>query len=71
MRVLDVNKMKLSKLDITLDQDEFFDILTCSQSVEWHGKVYMLGYNHIHVITKDCKKYELIQNQGIEAAEKY
>ena len=71
MKVLDVNKMKLSKLDITLDQEKFFDKLSYNQSVEWHGKVYMLGYNHIHVITKDCKKYELIENQGFNAAEKY
>ena len=53
--------MKLSKLDI--DQ-KIYDDFDLNMSVEWQGKVYMLGYDHIHVITKDCKKYECIKNQG-------
>ena len=60
MRVLDIKKMKLSKHDITLDDDKVSDSIYCYNSVEWHGKVYMLGWDHIHVITKDCMKYELI-----------
>ena len=52
--------MKLSKHDITLDDNKVSDCLININTVEWHGKVYMLGLDHIHVITKDSMKYELI-----------
>ena len=64
MQVIDVETMKLSVLDITGDDEIEKDYFYCNQSVEWYGKIYMLGENHIHVITKDCKKYECIQNRG-------
>jgi hypothetical protein len=64
MKVIDVDTMKLSVLDLTWDDDENYDCLFYHHSVEWNGKVYMLGENYIHVITKDCKKYERIKNQG-------
>jgi len=67
MRVIDVNTMKQSTLDITWDSQKEKDIFLSNQSVEWLGKVYILGESHIHVITEDCKKYECIKNCGSEA----
>jgi hypothetical protein len=64
MRVIDVNTMKLSTLDVTWDYQKEKDFYYSNQSVEWHGKVYMLGDKHIHVIAEDCKKYECIKNHG-------
>jgi hypothetical protein len=64
MRV-DLNTMTLSMLDETtcieyMEPDTF----PWNHSIEWYGKVYMLGDDHIHVITKDCKKYNCIKNRG-------
>ena len=67
MRVIDVNTMKQSILDITWDSQKEKDIFFINQSVEWLGKVYILGDEHIHVITEDCKSYECIKNCGSEA----
>ena len=62
--VLDVDTMKLCSLDLTGDDDTEGDAFSWNQCVEWNGKVYMLGDGHIHVITKDCMKYESIKYQG-------
>jgi hypothetical protein len=62
--VLDVDKMKLCSLELTGDDDTEEDTFSWNQCVEWHGKVYMLGDIHIHVITKDCMKYKSIKYQG-------
>jgi hypothetical protein len=64
MRVIDVNTMKVTVLDVTCDDKKRTDIFPSNQSVEWLGKVYMLGRDHIHVITKDCKKHHCIENYG-------
>ena len=61
-RVLDVNTMKLSMLDVTWDDETESDSFRWNQSVEWNGKVYVLGRKHIHVITKDFKMHECIKN---------
>jgi hypothetical protein len=45
-------------------KEKYFDQFISIQSLEWHGKVYMLGSDHIHVMTKDCKKYECIKKRG-------
>ena len=57
MRV-DVNTMKLTMLESIWNDYAQEDHFLWNQSVEWNGKVYMLGNIHIHVISKDCKNYE-------------
>ena len=64
MRVIDVSTMQMSILDVALDYKKECDVFFYNQSVELHGKVYMLGQSHIHVITKDCQKYECIKEHG-------
>ena len=64
MTVIDVDSMKLCSLDLTGDDKTEQDTFSWNQSVEWHGKIYMLGDSHIHVLAKDCKKYESIKWQG-------
>lgn len=61
---VDLNTMKLSTLDATCVNNMESDTFPWNHSIEWHGKVYMLGDDHIHVITKDSKKYECINNRG-------
>ena len=62
---VDVNTMHM--LDFTLDENDKMDDSPSNQSVEWHGKVYILGEKHIHVITEDCKKYKCIKYRGSAA----
>jgi hypothetical protein len=69
MNIIDVNTMKLSTLDVPKDYEKQPDIFYNNQSVEWQGKVYMLGQSHIHVITKDFKKYECIKEHGYDYLE--
>ena len=64
MRVIDLNTMTLTELDMTWDCDTEYDFFYFNQSLDWHGKVYMLGKDHIHVITKDCLSYECIRDEG-------
>jgi hypothetical protein len=51
-------------LDVTCDDKKRIDKFPSNQSVEWLGKVYMLGRDHIHMITKDGKKHDFIENYG-------
>lgn len=69
MRIIDVSTMQMSILDVALDNKKEYDYFIYNQSVEWHGKVYMIGQNHIHVITKDCQKYECIKEHGYDYLE--
>jgi hypothetical protein len=66
MRVIDVDTMQLSILDVNCNHNKEFDSFFLNQSLEWYGDVYMLGFHHIHVITKDCKKYDYIKNLGFQ-----
>ena len=69
MRVIDLDTMQLSILDVNCNDYKESDAFPLNQSVEWYGEVYMLGFHHIHVITKDCKKYDCIKNLGFQHLE--
>ena len=69
MRVIDVSKKRKFKMlevtcDINCDIKKSGDYFPFNHSVEWLGKVYMLGRDHIHMITKDGKKHDFIENYG-------
>jgi len=51
MNVIEKDTIKLNKLESTWNYAT--DVSNFSQFVEWHGKIYLLGKMHIHMITKD------------------
>jgi hypothetical protein len=69
MRVIDLDTMQLSILDVYCNDVKKSDLFFLNQSLEWYSEVYMIGFDHIHVITKDCKKYDCIKNLGFQHLE--
>jgi hypothetical protein len=63
MRVIDMDTMQLRILDVNCSDYKRPEVML-NNSLEWYDEVYMIGARNIHVITKDCKKYNCIKNLG-------
>jgi hypothetical protein len=69
IRVIDVDTIQLSILDVPPNINKKMDAIIMNQSLEWYGEVYMISMHHIHVISKDCKYYYRLINAGIQHLE--